>query len=130
QSLLNDSRVELFDIEFIVLDEHSKRDDWLPVLEAGAVLGAKYLNVCGNDPDAVRFEANLAQLVQDATQHGIIVVLEPVAYRVLDSYSDSIKLAQKYNCVVEFDGLHFVRTGAQLHDVARHVELFPIAQLC
>ena len=130
KALLDDSRVQVLDIELLVLNEHSQRDDWLPLLEMGQQLGAQYINTSGNDTDSGRFEDNLAQLAEDSRRFGIITALEPIAYRTLNSYADSVRLAKKYDCVVEFDGLHFVRTGAKLSDVTRHAELYPIAQLC
>ncbi|MGB3414235.1 MAG: TIM barrel protein [Microbacteriaceae bacterium] len=130
KSLLDDSRIQALDVEVFILHEHTQRDEWLKVLVAAEVLGATYINVLGYDADFGRFEAMVSAMTVDARNHGIVPVLEPVAYRALNSYTEAIRIAKNVSCFVELDGLHFVRTGAALSDIADNPELFPIAQLC
>src|SRR5690606_24158091 len=93
-------------------------------------LGARYLNVVGDDPNLTRFEEKLGQLTHDAKAHGIMPLIETIAYRPMNNYARAIQIAHNVGCQLEFDGLHFVRTGAQLSDITRHTDLFPIAQFC
>jgi sugar phosphate isomerase/epimerase len=130
QKALADSGLELLDIEVLSLDSESARHDWLPMLEAGAILGASILNVVGDDPELARFTDTLGALTLDAHEFGIEPVIEPVAFRPMNSFATAIDIALAVGCAVEVDALHFLRTGADLLDLSANPELFPVLQLC
>jgi sugar phosphate isomerase/epimerase len=120
----------VLDIEVLSIGADTTRDAWLPALELGAELGARYINVVGEDPDAGSFAASVARLSEDSDQFGIVPVLEAVAFRPFNSYAAAIALAREVGCLVEADALHFQRTGASIDEVRANGELFGILQLC
>jgi sugar phosphate isomerase/epimerase len=128
--VLEDTGVRVLDIEVLSIGADTTRDDWLPALEIGAELGARYINVVGEDPDAGSFAASVARLAEDSRDFGIVPVLEAVAFRPFNSYPMAIALARELGCLVEADALHFQRTGASLDDIRANSELFAILQLC
>jgi sugar phosphate isomerase/epimerase len=128
--LMADSALEVLDIEVFRMGPHTSPDDWLPLLEMSAVLGARLFNVVGGDTDLGRLSENVGRLTADAASHGVTPVLEPIAYLPLDSYPRAVQIALAAGCAVELDGLHAIRTGMDPALVAEHPELFPIFQLC
>lgn len=130
QGLVADTGLEVLDLEVFTIHPGVERAQWMPVLEAGARLGARYLNVVGGHPSLEAFEQVVGRLTADALDHGIMPVLEPVAYRQLNDFRQAIRIARAVGCAVEMDVLHFLRTGASLETVSVHRDLFPILQLC
>jgi sugar phosphate isomerase/epimerase len=51
---LGDTGVRVLDVEVLVLRPDTRSEDYEPALEAGARLGARFLNVMGDDPDPER----------------------------------------------------------------------------
>jgi sugar phosphate isomerase/epimerase len=127
---LKETDVEAVDAEVFSLGPDSVREHWLGVLEIASRLGIRFLNVVGDHPDADRLADLLSKLAIDARDHGIMPVLEPIAYRSLNSYPAAVALAKHAGCAVELDILHFIRTGATTDLVARDPGLFPVMQLC
>jgi sugar phosphate isomerase/epimerase len=127
---LRDTGIQALDAEVFSITPATQRADWMVVLAAAEALGINYLNVVGNNPDAGAFGEAVGRLTDDAREHGILPVVEPIAYRHLNTYDDAVALAAQTGCAVELDILHFIRTGARLETVADHPGLFPILQLC
>lgn len=122
--------VTVLDLEVFSITSSTRREDWLTVLGAGERLGARYLNVIGAHPSAAEFEQVVGTLTADAGDHGLVPVLEPVAYRALNSFDHAVDIARAVGCAVELDVLHFLRTGATVELVSDNRDLFPIFQLC
>jgi sugar phosphate isomerase/epimerase len=119
------------DIEVFTLDGHRGREEWEPVLEAGAALGASVLNVIGGDPDRARLTDSLAALVDDAAQYGIRPSIEPISYQPLDSVPAAGLLVDRTGCGIMLDALHFVRAGSQIEDLkALPSGAVTVIQLC
>lgn len=129
-SALGESGLEVLDLEVFSIGPETSSDDWLPVLDVGAELGASYLNVVGVHPSLEAFEEIVGRLTEDARDRGILPVLEPVAYRPLNDFNEAVRIARTVGCAVEMDVLHFIRTGASLDMVAANRDLFPILQIC
>lgn len=127
---LNDTGLEVLDLEVFTVTPQVERRDWMPLMEVGAELGAQYLNVVGAHPSFGPFEEVVAELTVDAREHGLKPVLEPVAYRDLNNFNRAIDIARNAGCAVEMDILHFLRTGADLDTVRANRDVFPILQLC
>lgn len=127
---LRGNGLAVLDIEVFSVSPTTTQDAWLPVLEIGERLGARYLNVVGDHPDLHAFSDLVGQLTADARAFGIAPVLEPVAYRPLNDFGVAAEIADATGCHVELDLLHFLRTGAELELIERRPELFPLVQLC
>jgi sugar phosphate isomerase/epimerase len=128
---LADTGLVVRDVEFLALDAHTSAEDWLPVLEAGAALGATTLSVTGADPDRRRLTETLARLTSDAAPFGIRPTLEPISYQPLSRLADAAAVASAAGAAVLVDALHLQRSGGSVDDVrALAPDLVPCVQLC
>ena len=128
---LADTGLVVEDIEFLPLTAEVTADDWMPVLESGAALGATGLTVAGADPDRGRLTDTLARLTADAAVHGIRPLIEPISYQPLSSIPDAAALARATGAAVLVDPLHLQRGPSSVDDVAAlEPSLLPVAQLC
>lgn len=128
---LDSTGVTVRDIEFLALDEHVSRDDWLRALESGAVLGASTFSVAGADPDFDRLGDTLAALVGDAMPFGILPTIEPISYQALSSLTRAATLAEAAGAGVLIDSLHLQRGGGGVAEVSTvPAHLIPLVQLC
>lgn len=130
QRLVADHGIRVLDIEVFSIRPQTTREDWLPILEMAGELGARLYNVVGDEPDLGAFAAKVAELTADAAPYGITPVIEPIAYRPMNSYPRAVSIAREAGCGVELDALHVVRTGADVSIVADNRDLFPVLQLC
>lgn len=105
--------LEVFDVSLVRLAPETQRDDYAPVLEAGAELGARYVNVPGDDPDETRASQTFAALVEDARPYGLRPLLEPMAYRRISRVETAARIAGRSpGGGVLIDCLHVHRCGA------------------
>lgn len=125
-----DAGIEVLDVEVLRVTPGASSQTWLPALEAGHALGARYLNVVGEVDDAEQFADLVSALTRDARDAGLMPILEPVAYRPFGSFTTAVSLAQAVGCQVELDILHFMRTQSDVDLIGRHASLFPVVQLC
>jgi sugar phosphate isomerase/epimerase len=130
EAALADTGLGVLDLEVFSIAPGVGPDHWWPVLDIGARLGARYLNVVGDHPDRSAFQDAVTRLSADARSVGITPVLEPIAYRPFDDFGWAVDLARTAGCAVELDLLHFLRTGAAPELVEADPDLFPIVQLC
>src|SRR5699024_12106371 len=65
------------------LDGTAGAEEWRPMLEAGAALGATTLTLAGQDPDLARLGDTLAALAAEAADYGITPALEPISYNTV-----------------------------------------------
>ncbi|MGO1184304.1 MAG: sugar phosphate isomerase/epimerase family protein [Micrococcaceae bacterium] len=123
--------VQVLDLEVFGLAEHIGPDHWTPVLETGAQLGASVLNVVGVDPDLNRFRDKLGELVATARDYGIRPCMEPISYQPLSSFNTARRFAEETGAGLMLDTLHVFRSGttvAQLAEIpAEHIA---VVQLC
>lgn len=128
---LADTGLRVRDIEFLSLDGHTGREQWLPMLEAGAALGASTLSLAGQDPDEARLTHTLAELVRDAHAFGIVPTLEPISYNAVSTVAQAARIAEAAGGAVLLDPLHIHRGRSALGDVAAlDARLVPVLQLC
>jgi Xylose isomerase-like TIM barrel len=129
---LQDTGVQVLDVEVIRLGPEIKRQDYEAVLEVGGRLGARFLNIMGDDEDLERIAAHFAQLTADARPYGLRPLIEPMAYRPVRSLELAVRIAERSGGGgVLFDSIHFQRCGGDL-TYLRSVDpaLLPILQLC
>ena len=136
---LEETGIRIRDIEFLSLDGATGREDWLPMLEAGAALGATTLSLAGNDTDEARMTAALAELAADAADHGIVPTLEPISYNEVSTVAQAVRIARAAGAAILLDPLHLHRGGEDpaavsvaLADAAAEetARLVPVLQLC
>ncbi|MCW4385486.1 sugar phosphate isomerase/epimerase [Salinibacterium sp. SYSU T00001] len=127
---LDETGLTVVDIEVLSVTPERTREEWLPMLDAGAALGARLVNIVCDDPSLSRFVETLSAITVDAHERGLEPVLEPVAYRPLNSFPRAVEIAREVGCAVELDALHYLRTGAELSTIADNADIIPILQLC
>ena len=128
---LADTGMGVGDIEFIAFDGSQRRDDWLPMLEVGAALGASTVSVASNDADESRFADTLAAFTADAREHDLVPTLEAISYNAVDTIGRADALAASAGAAVLLDPLHLVRSGGKVADLASiDASRIPVAQLC
>lgn len=128
---LQDTGVQVRDIEFLSLDGTTGREHWMPMLEAGAALGATTLTLAGQDSDLDRLGDTLAALAAEAAPYGITPALEPISYNAVSTVERARALASAADCHIMIDPLHLQRGGNSPADVAAlDPSLIPALQLC
>lgn len=129
-------RLELpvLDIYSFYLRPETKLEDYIPALELGAELGAKYAVVMGDDPDWNRQRDNFVRLCELAAQRRLVCVVEFAVVRpplaTLEQTLRLLKEARCPNAAVCLDPLNFVRGGDRPDDLQKlDAKLFPYLQL-
>ena len=104
----------LLDLYSFYLRPESTVESFVPALELGAELGAKYALVQGDDADDARLVERFAAFCDAAAPLGLAAALEFVPGRVISTLPkalDLIRHAGRSNACVLVDTLHFVRAG-------------------
>jgi sugar phosphate isomerase/epimerase len=128
---LNDTGLQVRDVEFLTLGLGTGPEDWKSALDAGAALGARTLGVVGTDPDRQRLADTLAALTADAQAVGIRPTLEPISYQPVSTVAEAAAIASTAGAAVLLDALHIQRGGSSIADLrALDPDLVPFLQLC
>ena len=128
---LSETGLRVRDIEFLPLDGTTDRETWLPMLEAGAALGASSLSVAGTDPERARLVEALAALAAEAKPFGIVPTLEPISYNAVSTVQQAAGIAREAGAAVLLDPLHVQRGSSEIEHIADlEAELVPVLQLC
>lgn len=134
KAALQAADVNVYDIEFVVIDPTFSPRTLLPMLESAGELGARRLSVCGDDPDEGRLVENLSDLADIAGDFGIGVDLEIMPWRHIGSLvaaAPAVEATGKSNVGVLIDALHLSRSGgrpAALREIPQ--ALIRSVQLC
>lgn len=106
--------VGLYDVEFVALTPDVDVRAVAPMLELAGQLGAKRLNVSGDDENMNRLVENFATLCDVAGEFGIGVDLEFMKFRVVGTLPHALEVvtrAAKANGRLLIDMLHLHRSG-------------------
>ena len=126
--------VTVYDVETVVIDPTFDPETLMPALTTAAELGARRLNICGDDADRGRLVARFARLCELAATQGMGVDVECMKWREIDSLSKVVEVIDasgKENAGVLIDALHLARCGGTPADVvALPARLVRSAQLC
>ena len=118
-----DAGVGIHDIEFIPLTPEVRVSAYASTLALAAELGAKRLNVSGDDPDFDRLAERFGSLCDLAADVGIGVDLEFMRFRIVGTLRqalDIIARAGRPNGRMLIDLLHLFRSGGTA-DMLREV---------
>ena len=133
KSALADTNLQVLDIYSFYLRPETNINDFIPAIELGAELGAKFAVVMGDDIDWSRMSENLCRICEEATRVGLICALEFAVMRPLASLAQTINLISLSGCkdaVVCLDPLNLFRAGEQPHDlIGIDPIFFPYAQI-
>lgn len=109
-----DAGVGVHDVEFIPLTPDVRVADYAQTLALAAELGAKRLNVSGDDADFARLVERFGSLCDIAADVGIGVDLEFMRFRIVGTLQqalDVVSRAARPNGRLLIDLLHLVRSG-------------------
>lgn len=131
--ILASSGLGVLDILTFYLQPATDLDAFVPALELGAELGARYALVAGDDPDWARLRNRMARFCDVAAPFGISAALEFAVIRPLATLAQALRLLSEIgrkNGVLCLDPLNFVRGGGSAAFL-RGLEprLFPYAQI-
>ncbi|RJQ50568.1 MAG: sugar phosphate isomerase/epimerase [Desulfobacteraceae bacterium] len=132
--LLAETGVGVLDLELARMDPKTEPETFLPILEAGAELGARC--VIGQLPDADRERANqrFARLCDLAAPLGLTIDLEFLPWtdtRGLPEAVSVLEAVKRPNAGVLVDILHFARSNSSLEELKKLPrEWFHFVHLC
>ncbi len=133
KAALQDTGLQVHDIEFIKIEPDTDITALAPFLDAGAELGACEVITAPYDPDIPRLAARLGALGEMAAQRGLGVSLEFFPWTVVPDLDAALAVVTEAGPEVGIlvDSLHFDRSGSRLESlrkVPRHRLRF--AHLC
>ncbi|MES2960169.1 MAG: TIM barrel protein [Pseudomonadota bacterium] len=131
---LADAGVGVHDVELLPLTPSVQVGDYADTLALAAELGARRLNVTGDDADIVRLAGHFAALCELAAPLGLGIDLEFMRFRLVGSLTlalDVVAHAAQPNGRVLVDLLHLCRSGGTADQLRRApVERLGSVQLC
>lgn len=121
------------DIEFVKITPEFAPDTLLPMLEAGAELGAAHVIMAPYDPDLSRLADRLAAVADLGAPLGLAPVLEFFPWTSVPDLATCWQVVQTAGPQVGLlaDALHFDRSGSS-HDLLAEIprDRLPFAHLC
>ncbi|MDV7243555.1 MULTISPECIES: sugar phosphate isomerase/epimerase family protein [Rhodococcus] len=131
---LDDSPIEVFDLEIVRLGVDFDPKSYVPLLEAGARLGAKAVLVGGDDRDRARLTDSYARLAELCGQYGIVASLEFMPWTAVPDATTAVEIVSQADGParsVLIDALHAARSTTTLGDLAAIPrEWLHYAQMC
>lgn len=118
---LDDTGIRILDVEFIRIEPDTRVADFVPMLETGASFGARHVLATGNDPEERRLAERFGELCDAAAPFGLAVNLEPIPLMLLRTLAQALRVlaaADRPNCGIVIDPIHFDRSGERLENIA------------
>ena len=132
--ILSANGISVWDVEIIRLNDSTRPENHLPLLEAAALLGAKRIKLVCDTEDHGRAAALLAGLCRLAQPLGLVLDLEYMIFsgvRSLQQAIDIVAAADAPNLRVLVDALHWMRAGDTLEGLrAADPQRLGYVQLC
>jgi sugar phosphate isomerase/epimerase len=131
---LADTGLKVWDVEIIRIGDRTRPEDYVPLMEAAALLGARRLKaVCDSEDQSLAADV-LARLAELAAPFGLILDLEYMVFSGVKSLGAALavtQVANQPNLQVLVDALHWVRAGDTAADLrAAPAGRIGYAQLC
>jgi sugar phosphate isomerase/epimerase len=131
---LADTGVAVLDIELARMGPDNDARSYLPILEAGAELGATHVLTQLPDPDRARAVGRFVALCELARPLGLGIDLEFISWTETPDLATAARVLQEAgqsNAGILVDTLHFARSGSSLEDLKRLPrEWFRYVQVC
>jgi sugar phosphate isomerase/epimerase len=130
--LLRDAGLRVWDVEIIRLKDDTRPQDYMPLMEAAAALGAARMKLVCDTDDHARATDLLAQLAQRAAPFGLTLDLEYMVFsgvKNLKAATEVVMAAAQPNLRVLVDALHWARAGDAAADI-RAARFLDYVQLC
>jgi sugar phosphate isomerase/epimerase len=131
---LADTGIGVHDIEFVRFAPETDVESFLPVLEAGAELGARHVISAGYDPDRRRLIDRFGSLCDLAAPFRLTINLEFFPWTHIPNLSEAagvVAAADRKNSGILVDVLHFDRSGSTTEQLdALPPSRLPFVHLC
>ncbi len=131
--IMDDTGLRIWDVEIIRVNDQTRPEAYLPLMEAAAALGAKRMKlVCDSDDDGRNVET-LGRLCDLAAPFGLVLDLEYMVFSGVRSLQSALALVEatgRTNLKVLVDALHWVRAGDVAHLMPLHLDSLGYVQLC
>jgi sugar phosphate isomerase/epimerase len=112
--VLRDAGLAVWDVEIIRVNDSTRPDDYLPLMESAAALGARRMKLVCDSTDHGRAADILARLCDLAASFGLVLDLEYMIFsgvKSLGAANALVDAAGRRNLSVLVDALHWVRAG-------------------
>ncbi len=112
--ILRDAGLGVWDVEIIRLNERTRAEDYLPLMETAARLGARRMKLVCDSADHARIAEVMGRLCDLAAPFGLVMDLEYMIFsgvRSLGAALDLVARVGRPNLKVLVDALHWVRAG-------------------
>jgi sugar phosphate isomerase/epimerase len=127
------SGVGVLDVELVRLTPQTQVQDYVPMLEAAAALGARHILTQGHDSDWSRLTENYAAFCDLAARYEMTADIEFLTWTEMRGVAEAnslIEAAGRDNCGMMIDTLHFSRSQCRLEELdAVPASLFHYVQL-
>jgi sugar phosphate isomerase/epimerase len=132
-AIRDDTGLCIWDVEIIRVNDQTRPEAYLPLMEAAAALGAKRMKLVCDSEDGGRTSETLGHLCDLAAPFGLVLDLEYMVFSGVRSLQSALKLVEatgRTNLTVLVDALHWVRAGDSTHLVPVHLYRLGYVQLC
>jgi sugar phosphate isomerase/epimerase len=112
--ILRDAGLHVWDVEIIRLNDQTRPEDYLPLMDTAAALGARRMKLVCDSEDHGRIAAVIARLCDLAALFGLVMDLEYMVFsgvKSLQAATDVVAATGRPNLRVLVDALHWVRAG-------------------
>ncbi len=127
------SGLPVVDVYSFYLRPATDPTQFMPALELGAALGAKYALTMGDDPDWARLRDSFGRFCDVAARFGLTCAVEFAVMRPLASLPQAARLVAesgRANAAICLDPVNFVRSGGTAAEIrSLDPALFPYAQI-
>lgn len=134
KQLLDDTGIKVWDVELARMDPMHSPEDYLPLLEAAAELGARHVLTQLPDPDRVRATERFARICDLAKPLGLGIDLEFPSWTETPNLQSAVTLlnaVDRSNAGIMIDTLHFARSHSSLEQLKSLPRTwFHYAQIC
>lgn len=127
RKLMKDTRAEMaasgvgvLDVELARLRPETRVEEFEPMLEAAAELGARHVLTQGHDSDEQRLIDNYSAFCDLAARHGLTADIEFLTWTKLRGVCEAralIEAAGRWNAGLMIDTLHFSRSRCRLEEL-------------
>lgn len=134
KAALQDTAVQVADVEIIRIAPEFEPKKYLQFLDVAQQLGAKHILIAGNDPEHGRLTQNFAQFCELSKQYGLSCDLEFMPWTDVKNVVQAeqiVKASGQDNAAILIDSLHFDRSDSTLEQIkALNPQYLNYVQLC
>lgn len=131
--IMEETGLGVWDVEIIRIKDHTNPEDYLALMEAAAILGARRMKLVCDCEDLGRVAEIVGHLCDLAVPFGLVMDLEYMIFSALKNLRSATELATaigKPNLSILVDALHWVRAGDMAELASVPQSLLGYVQLC